>query len=220
MHIRMVYLGGSRLSTGLRDETLELPANSFLRDAVALVLKRYPDLEPHMGQVRWARNSQFSQPDQALEDGDEVALVPPVCGGAPTVRIGEAALDPGEVQSWVTTPAMGACVLFVGTVRNHNHGHAVHSLRYEAYEPMATSELMRVVEDTEAAHRGVRVGIAHRVGGLPVGEISVVIAAAAPHRDAAFVACRDALERLKADVPIYKEELRTDGTSWLGWGGG
>ncbi|MEO1171859.1 MAG: molybdenum cofactor biosynthesis protein MoaE, partial [Myxococcota bacterium] len=97
---------------------------------------------------------------------------------------------------------------------------SVVSLDYEAYEPMATKVLARIVTTLETEHKGVRLAITHRTGLLPVGEQSVIIAAASPHRDAAYAACRDALEEIKKDLPIWKRETTTDGEEWVGWGGG
>jgi MoaE-MoaD fusion protein len=220
MRIHIFYLGGSKSSTGVREEALELAEGSILADAIHVIGSRHPALKPHVPHVRWACNNRFAELSTLLRDGDEIALVPPVAGGAPRVRISEEPLDPAAVQAWVADAHMGACVLFVGSVRDHNGGEIVQSLRYEAYEPMATAELERVVEACETAHPDTRIAITHRIGQLPVGELSVVIAAASPHRDAAFEACREALERVKADVPIFKEEQRSDGDVWVGWGGG
>jgi MoaE-MoaD fusion protein len=220
MQIRVIYLGGSRQAAGLREESIEVANGSSLRDAVETVAARHTALKPHLPFVRWACNNRFAADDLALCDGDELALVPPVAGGAPKAWISDAPLDVNAVQQGIAGPDVGACVMFVGTVRDNNGGSSVQALRYEAYEPMATQELLRIVEDCEAEHPDARVTIAHRVGELAVGETSVVIAAASPHRDEAFSACRDALERLKTDVPIYKEETRDAGAIWIGWGGG
>jgi molybdopterin synthase catalytic subunit len=111
----------------------------------------------------------------------------------------------------------GAVVTFVGTVRSSNHGKAVVRLEYEAYRPMA----LRVFEHIAAETRerwGARLCIHHRVGALDPGELSVVIAAAAPHRADAFEACRHAIESLKRDAPIWKREIYPDGSSWVGLG--
>jgi molybdopterin synthase catalytic subunit len=115
---------------------------------------------------------------------------------------------------------VGATVLFVGTVRDHARGKEVRRLEYEAYVPMCERQLERIAERCGTAHGGAEVAIDHRYGPLDIGDISVVIAAAAPHRAEAFAACRQAIEEIKTDVPIFKRELTTDGDEWVGWGGG
>ncbi len=115
---------------------------------------------------------------------------------------------------------MGATVLFVGTVRDHSQGKAVTGITYEAYLPMAERVLEQVADELSSVEREVSVAILHRHGALKVGELAVVIAAAAPHRDDAFEACRAAIERVKKDVPIWKRETTADGEVWVGWSGG
>lgn len=110
----------------------------------------------------------------------------------------------------------GALTTFSGIVRDNNLGKQVTRLEYEAYPKMVLSVLARIIEDIERELPGARVAIVHREGVLQVGDVAVVIAASAPHRDAAFQACRDAIERLKADVPIWKKEVSPDGEAWLG----
>lgn len=217
MEIRVLYLGGSRAQAGCAEETLALPDMARLRDAVAAVCARHPRLAPLVPSCRWARNLEFADAEQALAPGDEVALLPPVSGGAPLAELTQRAIDPAAVMQRVQGPDAGAIVVFVGTVRNQSRGHAVTDLQYEAYEPMAVRQLERIAAE---ASTGARVAITHRTGRLSVGEIAVVIAAASPHRDAAFAACRATIERIKTDVPIWKQERTDDGQSWVGWGGG
>ena len=124
-------------------------------------------------------------------------------------------LDPATVIDTVTTPEHGAVVTFVGTVRDHHVGMSVTGLRYESYGPMAEAECARIAEEAEAAF-GARVGIVHRLGSLVVGDIAVVVAAAAPHRDAAFAATRWTIDEVKRRVPIWKHEQYADGTTaWV-----
>ena len=144
----------------------------------------------------------------------------PVAGGAPGAKLTTDPLDPDELLASIHGSDTGAAVVFVGTVRDRSRGQAVQSLHYQAYPAMAQRQLERICQRCESDHPGTRVGITHRHGPLAVGEISVVIAAAAPHRDAAFAACRAALEAVKKDVPIWKKEKTRDGEEWVGWGGG
>lgn len=221
--VRVVYLGGSRGETGCGEEVLQLPAGSTIKNVANAVARRHPRLRGRLETVRWARNHEFAKLTETVVSGDEIALIPPVAGGAPDHQRGiiqSAPLDVSSVIDAVRGPEMGAVVTFIGTVRNHSQGKAVASLDYEAYEPMASKVLERIVDSIEAAHPGVRLAIHHRIGLLLVGEQSVAIAAASPHRNAAYAACRDALESIKRDLPIWKRETTPDGDVWVGWGGG
>lgn len=109
----------------------------------------------------------------------------------------------------------GAVATFAGLVRNHNQGRAVLFLEYEAYEPLAVRALSRIVEEANGLWPGTRLGVHHRIGRLDVGEVSVIIVAASPHRGDAFAACRYAIERVKQIVPIWKHEHFEGGDVWL-----
>lgn len=135
----------------------------------------------------------------------------------------EITTDPLAVDTVVTaaaTPADGAVVVFVGLVRDNQDGRAVIALEYEAYRALAEQELATIGAAIAQDYGLHGLAIRHRVGKLAVGEISVVIAAAGGHRGEAFAACAEALERLKATVPIWKKEYYADGATWLGQGGG
>lgn len=122
-------------------------------------------------------------------------------------------LDAGALLASVAAPGCGAQALFVGTVRNHQAGRAVRGIEYSAYERMAAEVLATIERELAVATPGLRLRIVHRLGEIAAGEASVVIAAAAPHRDPAFVACRNALERVKREAPIWKRERYADGGS-------
>lgn len=124
-------------------------------------------------------------------------------------------IDPAALLSEVQTPRDGAVALFVGAVRDHDGGRPVVRLQYEAYEPMAEKELSRIAEELTRNRRDVRVAIRHRIGSLAIGEVAVVVAAAAPHRDEAFAACRSGIEAIKARVPIWKKQHGPDGSFWV-----
>src|SRR5690606_31877317 len=112
----------------------------------------------------------------------------------------------------------GGIATFTGNVRRHSRGTTVEHLEYEAYEPMALRVLEQICARIEREIEGSRVAIHHRIGHLVVGETAVVIAASAPHRAEAFAACREAIEALKRDVPIWKREVADDGAVWIGQG--
>jgi molybdopterin synthase catalytic subunit len=127
------------------------------------------------------------------------------------------ALDMREVVDAVVHPGAGAVATFAGVVRDHAGGKPVSLLEYHAYESMAAAELATIARDIEAEIEGVRVACLHRIGELEVGELAVICAASAPHRDAAFRACRELIDRVKARVPIWKREHGPDGPHWVGW---
>ncbi len=132
------------------------------------------------------------------------------------VKISDKALDIQACIDWVSTPECGGIDVFIGTVRNATKGKAVTRLEFEAYEAMALSEMKKIAEQVLAKWPVQRIAIHHRVGVLAIGEIPVVIAVSAAHRDAAFDACRYAIDTLKQTVPIWKKEVFEDGEVWVG----
>lgn len=126
-------------------------------------------------------------------------------------------IDSAALARDVMRPSDGACIVFEGVVRNHNEGKAVESIVYEAYLPMAEKEMARVVDDVRAAYADVAVAVVHRLGHLVVGDASIAIACASPHRAEAFEACRAVIDHIKKTVPIWKKERGPDGEEWVGW---
>ncbi|MBI5508728.1 MAG: molybdenum cofactor biosynthesis protein MoaE [Deltaproteobacteria bacterium] len=220
MRLLIVYLGGSRNQAGVPSEALRVEAGATVADVQRAIAALHPGLAALLPSVRWARNHQFVELSTALADGDEVAVLPPVSGGVARAVLTEAPLDVSEALLAVADPGVGATVLFVGTVRDQSRGKGVTAIEYQAYEPMAAAELERVAAKLSDPARRIDVRIFHRHGRLAVGEVAVVIAAAAPHREAAFEACRAAIEGIKKDVPIWKRETTEDGDTWVGWSGG
>ncbi|HEY3352698.1 MAG TPA: molybdenum cofactor biosynthesis protein MoaE [Polyangia bacterium] len=221
MRVRVRYFAVVREILGLAEETLELPAGARLADVLDAVLGRDARLTRLRPVVRAARNLALAADATPLADGDEVALIPPVMGGsgAPARwRVSAAPISIDEAVALVRHPGAGAVVLFVGTVRDEHEGRRVERLEYEAYVEMAERVLADVGAALEAGHAGVRVAILHRVGSLAVGDSAVIIACSAPHRAPAFDACREAIERLKREVPVWKKEYGEGGATWLGVG--
>jgi molybdopterin synthase catalytic subunit len=169
-------------------------------------------------QLRLAVDQEFAAGEKPLRDGSEVAFIPPVSGGAGAHRISDGPLSVEAPVQAVSGTDCGAVVTFVGTVRDHNRGRAVVRLDYEAYPEMALRVFARIEEEARARWPGTRLAIHHRTGTLEPGAISVVIAAASPHRADAFAACRQAIEELKKDAPIWKREHYQDGSEWVGMG--
>jgi molybdopterin synthase catalytic subunit len=217
MRVTILYFAAARERAGASSDTLELDEGATAGDALAAACARHPPLRAVADKLRVAVDQEFAAADRKLRDGSEIALIPPVSGGAGPHRIGAAPIDPGVPLREVQGADCGAVVSFVGTVRETNHGKRVVRLDYEAYPEMALRIFDHIA--SQALERwAARVVIHHRIGPLEPGEISVVIAAAAPHRGDAFDACRQAIETLKKDAPIWKRELYPDGSSWVGLG--
>ena len=176
-----------------------LPSGS--RRAAGPALRREP-------RVRRARS--------ALSDGDEVALIPPVSGGA--FRLIEGPVNLTAVVVAVVDEQAGAIATFLGTVRAQSRGRDVIALEYEAYEEMAEEVMAEIAEDVKRRYDLCKVAISHRVGRVEVGETSVAIAVSAPHRHDALAACKDVIDTLKAQVPLWKKELYEGGEEWIGRG--
>jgi len=134
-----------------------------------------------------------------------------------SVALSHEALSVDRAIAAVTHPGAGAVTTFLGLVRDENEGHSVTRLDYSAYEPMALSEMKDIVAAIERERPGVRIAVAHRLGQLAVGDLAVVCAASAKHRGDAFWASREAIDRIKANVPIWKREHGPDGATWVGW---
>jgi len=186
---------------------------------VTHLVTAYPALAPLLPYLRLALNEAFvADLEHPLAAGDVVALIPPVSGGRGRVALTDEPLDPRAVEAEVEGPDRGGVVTFTGRVRDHTGEHGVERLEYEAYRSMALKVMQSILDETEGKFTGVRLAIHHRLGVLAIGQAAVVIAAAAPHRAAAFEACAYAIDRLKEDVPIFKREVRTDGSVWVGLG--
>ena len=164
----------------------------------------------------YAVNKAYAEPDTALGDGDEVALIPPVSGGG--FRLSAEPLDLSACVAEVGSEEAGAIATFVGTTRLTSRGRTVQYLEYEAYPEMAEQTMAEIAGELEARHDLIGVAIHHRVGRVGLGEPSVVIAVSAPHRADALAACREAIDELKERVPVWKKEVYEGGEEWIGKG--
>jgi molybdopterin synthase catalytic subunit/molybdopterin converting factor small subunit len=168
------------------------------------------------GGLLYAVNREYAEPGQELHDGDEVALIPPVSGGA--FRVTEEPLSLDAAVAEVADERAGGIATFTGTVRRQSRGREVLYLEYEAYAEMAEDVIAQLAAELDETHDLCGISIHHRVGRVEIGEPSVVIAVSAPHREDALAACREAIDRLKETVPLWKKEVYSDGEEWLGRG--
>ncbi len=221
MKIHLKLFGALRDEVGgERDVDLEVEEGLDVTGLKALLAERWPMVERYGDRLAVSVNLEVATGDVVLSPGDEVALLPPVAGGAASdgpkrCTISETPLDEDEVVARVAGDDTGGIVSFVGTVRNRARGHDIEHLEYEAYPEMAEREMQKIVDEAERRWAGTRVAIAHRVGHLKIGDAAVVVVAASPHRGEAFEACRYAIDTLKVTVPIWKREVATDGAYWV-----
>lgn len=217
MRIDVRLFASYREAVGVGRFDLELPTGATVRDAVASIVERHPILTTGT-RIVMARNREYVDADAALADGDELALIPPVSGGATAshirVLVSDAPLSVDAVLDAIRSPAHGGLVVFVGTVRAKSRGRNVMRLDYEAYPEMAEAKMREIADRLEREH-GATIAMHHRVGELQIGETAVVVAAGAAHRDAAFAAARAAIDELKQVVPIWKKEHTDDGAVWI-----
>jgi molybdopterin synthase catalytic subunit/molybdopterin converting factor small subunit len=209
MRVKVWLFAGLRERAGAAEREL---------DGVTRVSEVWPALglgdEPDG--LLYAVNRRYAEREQELADGDEVALIPPVSGGA--FRITEEPLSLEAVVDEVADESAGAVVTFLGMVRRESRGRTVLYLEYEAYAEMAEDVMAQIAVELEQRYELWAVAIHHRVGRVEIGEASVAIAVSAPHRQDALAACKDAIDTLKQTVPLWKKEVYEGGEEWLGRG--
>jgi molybdopterin synthase catalytic subunit len=218
MRVRVLYFAVFRERIRTDGETIELADGARLPALVSALEARHDAVRALRGRYRVAVNQAMAAGDEPLADGDEVALIPPVAGGARHVLLSAEPLSLDRCVAAVRGPDAGGIVTFTGMVRNVSHGERIERLEYEAYPGMAERVMERLCDQIEAEIGGARLAVEHRTGVLAVGDIAVVIAAAAPHRAEAFAACRALIDRLKEEVPIWKKEIGESGAEWVGLG--
>jgi MoaE-MoaD fusion protein len=206
MNVTVRLFGGLRRTAGRSEVTLHMDDGARLLDVVGALSDVLDDFEA--GECVFALNREYAAPGQPLRDGDEVALVPPVSGGADVVRRIRLTAEPlraDALTACVGDRRAGAIVVFHGVTRD------VPRLEYEAYAEMAEPRMRAIAEQEAERHDLVGVAVEHRVGSVPLGEPSVVVAVAAAHRGEAFDGARAIIDRIKAEAPLWKEEETPDG---------
>ena len=225
MRIRVLFFGQLKDFVGLSDDEIELPAGASLETVFRRYSSQSPQLAGMAGSVAMARNQRFAPPGELLEDGDEVAIMPPVSGGsgwlASAGRDGVFAavsaerIDSASLAERTKGDADGAVIVFEGVVRDNTGGRKTLFLDYECYVPLAVKELAAIGRDILERH-GVRaIALVHRVGRLRIREASVSIVVASAHRKEAYEASLEAIDTVKRRVPVWKKEHFADGEVWV-----
>lgn len=218
MQINVLYLGPAKSLAGVESVSLDLPEAMTVGGLRGVLVERFPALLPAMASIRLAVNEEFADDDRVLKAGDEVALIPPVSGGCDgdtvLVDLVTVPIDAAGVRSFVFgDPTLGGVVIFEGATRHESdakHGELVR-LEYEAYESMARRQLHALADQAVRRWAVGRLAIVHRLGQVPPGEASVMIAVACGHRAESFEACRWLIDTLKKDVPIWKKDVFENG---------
>lgn len=224
MRVRVLFFGVLKDLVGCAEDTIEVQAGTTLGDLFEQYSQRFETLRGKRSSILFARNQEFTVPSAQLADRDEIAFLPPVSGGS-GVRT---PLDEPQIFSLVRTsidtpalarrlqrPEDGAVITFEGVVRNNTKGRATKYLDYEGYEPLALARIKQIGLEVMAQFDLGGIGIVHRLGRLEVGEASVAIVTAAPHRGPAYEASILTIDRLKREVPIWKKEYFEDGAVWV-----
>ena len=215
MRVRVLLFAGLREAVGKKEFFLELKDDSSLKELLAEIQEEIPVLDRYRGRLVVAVNQRRSPEETLLQEGDEVALLPPISGGSERTWLQAEPLSLDALYAEVRSPDRGGLVSFLGVVRNHSRGSQIDHLEYEAYAPMAELEMRNIAREITERWPEVRIAMSHRVGRLEVGDPAVMIVAAAPHRAEAFEACRFAIDTLKETVPIWKKEFGEDGATWV-----
>ena len=217
--VRALLFARLREQAGVDRVELELAFGATAAAAYAELQRRHPALEGRTELIRPAVNEEFCSWSQALGDGDEVAFILPVSGGAEgagaLVELTTDVLDPRRLEAAVAHAGAGAICTFSGVVRDNSDGRTTRRLEYEAYNSMAEKQMRAIAAEIGEKWPEARVAFAHRTGTLEIGEASVVVSVSSPHRAEAIAACKWGIDRLKESVPIWKKEFFEDGEVWI-----
>lgn len=219
--ITVYYFARCREDVGVSEESLPLSEPTPLEEVVRTLCERHPKLRHAMGYTRVALNQEFVSGNPLVRPGDELAMIPPVSGGAPSLfQLRAEKFEWGEATRVLEPISIGcgALATFEGIVRKTSLGKEVTHLEYEAYGDMAIRQMEKIAKEARNAFAIERIAVIHRTGTLQLGDVAVSIAVTAAHRAPALDACRFIIDRLKEDVPIWKREHSVDGETWWGMG--
>jgi len=229
-HVTIEYFAVARELSGCSKESVALARSPMaVREVLGMLALRHPLLSNVIHRMRLAVNGEIAGDEALVHAGDQVAVLPPVAGGADAggrgdhpdaapllCAVRETPLSVDEVISALRAPEVGGITVFIGTVRNHADDKPVARLDYEAHPVLAVQEMRRICDEVLRTHPGTRLAVVHRAGSLAVGDLAIIVGAGAAHRADAFDACREAVEQIKARVPIWKKEWSTDGSAnWV-----
>jgi molybdopterin synthase catalytic subunit len=209
MRVRVLAFAVLRERLGFAERWLEVEEGTTAAGAAARVLGEAPGRG-----IALAVNQGYAGPDTVLADGDELALLPPVSGGGPSLRVQPEPIEVGALLDEVQDPGSGAVLLFLGVAREVE-GERLVQLEYEAYGDMAERFFRDLAGEIRRDHGVDRLAIVHRLGPVAVGEASLVVALSSPHREAGFAALRAAVEAIKARAPVWKKEVTERGGRWV-----
>ena len=228
MRVNVLFFGSLKDVTGCAEDKLEVPEGSHLGGIFDHYAQRFPQLRAMAGSIVMARNHEFSPLGSVVAEGDEVAFLPPVSGGAEgryhcEIADGDGhffALTRYKIETRELTERMlagsdGAVVAFEGVVRDNTKGRPTRFLEYECYEPMAVKMMAAIGREIAESRPIGRIAMVHRLGRMEIGEASVAIVVTAPHRRPAFEGALEGIDRLKKLVPIWKKEHFADGEVWV-----
>ncbi len=216
--VRMLFFAHLSDVAGGHELTLALPPDATVHTAALELERRASGFQNILAHVRVAVNAEFALPETPLKDGDEVAWMPPMSGGNGGTDalplLTREPIDIGALSRQVEGDKHGAVVTFAGNVRDNARGLRVLHLEYEGYAPLAEKQLLSLVQQAQERWE-CECAVQHRLGRLEIGECSVAVAVASPHRGEAFEACRWLMDTLKETVPIWKREYFEGGSHWV-----
>lgn len=225
MRVKVLFFGLLKDICGKAEEQIELPPGSTLGSLFETYAAKYSRLAGMAASIVLARNHEFAKASEPITDGDEIAFLPPVSGGSLPLPITDpeghyfsltrAQIDLRALENQVTQGIDGAVVTFSGVVRNNTRGRETLRLEYECYEEMAIRMMASIGREIAQSFAISRIAMVHRLGVLEIGEASVAVVVAAPHRRPAFDAALEGINRLKRLVPVWKKEFFADGEVWV-----
>ena len=216
LKIRVRLFALYREKAGTDSLEISLPQGETVADLLDQIRSHVPELSLEYRHTLVAVNADYAEPDYPLQEGDEIALIPPVSGGTTMKRITHEPLDVQSISDSVRQETNGAVITFQGTTRLYTRDKRVVSLEYEAYQEMAEKKMEEIAQEVRQRWDLEDIALYHRIGHLEIGETSLVVAIASPHRKEAFEAARYAVDRIKEMVPIWKKEVFEDGEVWVG----